>query len=126
MKNSMSLSEYAKTVAGSGVNSNTGENRDFVKSFQNLEAAIKAEQVNREVAYRQMTDAVSKITAAYEQLQGVDVPIINGAPVIQFALDPAKLNNVTYIAETIKVVEEQLSRIDTIGLKMIDDILRKQ
>lgn len=101
------------------------ENRDFVKEFQKLEERVKEEQIKREVAYSKMNEAVKAIKEEYEKLQGLDIPIINGEPIVNVNLNLESLNNPVYVAETVNSLRNQLQRIDTIGLQMIDNALAR-
>ena len=97
--------------------------RDFVKAYQELESKVKEEQVNREVAYRHMTESAAKIVELTGQLANLTIPVVDGQPIVRIDIQTDKLNNLTYVTELVDILETQLEKIDTIGLGMINSLL---
>ena len=98
---------------------------EFIKRSTELNERISEMEVQKRVALEQIKNSIETTTALVNELNALDVPIVNGAPVINLNIDPANLGNTRYVSQMLSILPEALKHLEKVGNELIDTALQQ-
>ena len=82
-------------------------------------------EVQKRVAMEQIKNSIEKTTELVEELNKMDVPVIDGTPVINLKIESANLGNTRYVSQMLSILPETLKHLEEVGNKLIDTALQQ-
>lgn len=98
---------------------------EFIKRSTELNERISEMEVQKRVALEQIKNSIEATTKLVNELNDLDVPVINGTPVINLRIDPANLGNTRYVSQMLSILPETLKHLEEVGNKLIDTALQQ-
>ena len=98
---------------------------EFIKRSTELNERISEMEVQKRVALEQIKNSIETTTNLVNELNALDVPVVNGVPVINLKIEPANLGNTAYVSQMLCILPETLKHLEKVGNELIDTALQQ-
>lgn len=95
-------------------------NSDFIAKCDELTYKLNKLEVSRNVALEQIKIQTAELKELINQLEGIDVPVIDGNKVLDLTIDSTKLGSYQYIHDLNMKLPLILEKLEEKGMELIN------